>query len=166
MSQLPRSELLGKYTRPSYEMRYYGMVADRAKATYRDISELEIQFTPAGFPTIPSRPFVMACRPLCGFEWLRYPHPTCWAFCRLRRVYYGKMPAHLAIHIVRLQLGHLPYSLLIQTHRCLARIKDVLIGLCFTIARSAYGSSMYYTGYRGRNLVVWACLTTSEALAN
>jgi hypothetical protein len=40
---------------------------------------------------MPSRPFVMACRPLCGFD-LRYLHATCLLHCRIRRTHYGLMP--------------------------------------------------------------------------
>lgn len=157
---------MGEIIRPGFVMRHYGTIADRTKATYLDINELELQFTPAGFPTFPRRRFAMACRPLCGQD-LHWPHPTCWASCRFRRVYYGKMPARMAIHMLQLQMGRFQYLLRVLDRRRFARIKDVLIRLCLTVAKVAYGPSpMYYTGYRGRNLVVWGCLTTSEILAN
>jgi hypothetical protein len=40
---------------------------------------------------LPSRRFVMACRPLCGMD-LKRPHLTCITGCRIRRVYYDKLP--------------------------------------------------------------------------
>jgi hypothetical protein len=41
--------------------------------------------------TLPKRRFAMACRPLCGFD-LKRPHLTCIISCRIRRVYYHKLP--------------------------------------------------------------------------
>jgi hypothetical protein len=40
---------------------------------------------------MPRRRFAMTCRPLCGFD-LRRPHVTCVTACRIRRVYYHKLP--------------------------------------------------------------------------
>ena len=40
---------------------------------------------------MPRRRFAMPCRPLCGLD-LKRPHLTCVTSCRIRRVYYHKLP--------------------------------------------------------------------------
>jgi len=69
---------------------------------------------------LPKRPFAMACRPLCGFD-LKRPHLTCIAGCRIRRVYYGKLPN--TIELDRIEF----YELRVLKRRRFNRLKDILM---------------------------------------
>jgi len=114
---------------------------------------------------LPRRRFVFPCRSLCGYD-LTWPHPTCWAFCRIRRTYYGKLPNPLAIEVVQFRLGLFAYTLFPRSGRRFATIRNILIVGCFRVARFALGPlPAFQARLRGRNLIMWACLTTSEALA-
>jgi hypothetical protein len=46
---------------------------------------------------LPARPFVMACRALCGLD-LRRPHLSC-LLCNIRRTYYGLQPQRRKVHV-------------------------------------------------------------------
>jgi hypothetical protein len=69
---------------------------------------------------LPKRPFVMACRPLCGFD-LKRPHLTCITGCRIRRVYYGKLSD--TIELDRIEF----YELRVLKRRRFNRLKDILM---------------------------------------
>ena len=64
----------------------------------------------------------MPCQSLCGHNFKRF-HLTC-MFCRLRRVYYGKMPNKIRVT---------PYLLLIWKDRKYAKIKNVLLKKLLTL---------------------------------
>jgi hypothetical protein len=67
---------------------------------------------------LPKRPFVMACRALCGFD-LKFPHPTCWTGCRIRRTWYGKLPETIEIDRI--------IQIAVIKNRRFAHIKDILL---------------------------------------
>ncbi len=62
----------------------------RGKTRWEHVKLIETEFTPP-YAHVPSRPFVMPCRSLCGLD-LKRVHVTCWLHCRIRKVYYGKLP--------------------------------------------------------------------------
>jgi len=62
----------------------------KGKLRWEHVKLIETEFTPP-YPHMPSHPFVMPCRSLCGFD-LKRVHTTCWIHCRIRRAYYGKLP--------------------------------------------------------------------------
>ena len=64
----------------------------------------------------------MPCQSLCGHNYKRF-HLTC-MFCRLRRVYYGKMPSKIRVA---------PYMLLIWKDRKHSKIKNLLLKKLLTI---------------------------------
>lgn len=69
---------------------------------------------------LPKRPFAMACRPLCGFD-LKRPHLTCITGCRIRRVYYHKLPDINPLdRVVRFEFR-------VLKRRRFARLKDLLM---------------------------------------
>ena len=76
---------------------------------------------------IKSRPFVMACRPLCGLD-LHYAHLTCFTSCRIRKGYYGKLSNPLEIERV--------YLLSVRKGRRFARQKDILLKAFASIAEN------------------------------
>jgi hypothetical protein len=69
---------------------------------------------------MPRHRFAMACRSLCGFD-LKRPHLTCVTGCRIRRVYYHKLPN--TVELARIEL----YELRILKHRRFARLKDTIM---------------------------------------
>lgn len=76
---------------------------------------------------LPRRPFVMACRPLCGMD-LKRPHLTCITSCRIRRVYYGKLPnINQLERIVELR---------VMKHRRLAPLKDAIMKEALTLVEN------------------------------
>ena len=83
---------------------------------WKDVEAFEVKLKPEGYRAFPRRPFVMPCRALCGLD-LKRVHFTC-MFCRLRRVFAGKMTARNDCHT---------YSLIIMDHRPLATVKDLLL---------------------------------------
>jgi hypothetical protein len=78
---------------------------------------------------LPKRPFVMACRPLCGHD-LKFPHPTCWTGCRIRRVWYGKLPATIEIERV--------FQIAVIKHRRFAHIKNILLLKSLTLIENLF----------------------------
>ena len=60
---------------------------------------LQIELKPQGYAKLPSRPFVMPCRPICGFD-LRRPHFTCMFLCRLRLVHSKKIPPLIELEYI------------------------------------------------------------------
>ena len=120
---------------------------------------------PAISKRLPARPFVMACRSLCGYD-LHCVHPTC-LYCHIRRTYFGKLPNPLSIQVVQFRLGRFAYTLFIRRGRRFATIRNILILGCLRIAKFSLGRlPAFQARLRGRDLIMWACLTTSEALAS
>jgi hypothetical protein len=74
--------------------------------------------------SLPARKFVMPCRSLCGFD-LKRPHVPCFAYCRLRRTYYGKMPERIKVKRI---------ALYVREDRHLAPVKDALLKAVMTVA--------------------------------
>jgi hypothetical protein len=76
---------------PSRRLTLWGHKPENVTGNLRwnHVKLIETEFTPP-FQQMPKRPFVMACRPLCGLD-LKYPHTSCWTACRIRRAYYGLM---------------------------------------------------------------------------
>ena len=60
---------------------------------------LHIELKPRGYAKLPSRPFAMPCRPICGFD-LRRPHFTCMFLCRLRLVHSKKIPPLIQLEYI------------------------------------------------------------------
>jgi hypothetical protein len=69
---------------------------------------------------MPRRGFAMACRPLCGWD-LKRPHLTCFTGCRIRRVYYHKLPDVNELDRVIL------FEFRVLKRRRFARLKDLLM---------------------------------------
>lgn len=110
-------QVIGKRIKPSYGLILYGADAlDRRYGRWVDVEVFEVKLKPEGYRAFPSRPFVMPCRSLCGLD-LKRVHFTC-AFCRLRRVFTGKMPARNQAHT---------YALIIQDQRPFVAVKDLLL---------------------------------------
>ncbi|MGB9672066.1 MAG: hypothetical protein ACPLZY_02850 [Candidatus Norongarragalinales archaeon] len=65
----------------------------------------------------------MPCQHLCGHGFRRF-HLTC-AFCRVRRVYMGKMPSRIRVT---------PYLMLIWVDRPHRRLKDLFLKKLLTLA--------------------------------
>jgi hypothetical protein len=99
-------------------------------------------FKPVAFQPAPHRPWAFPCRSLCGLD-LHRPHATCIAFCRLRRIYTGKLPnptplegikviwlrppaPTYEIH-VRFNGGRYPYNLEILAGRRFHTVKEKLL---------------------------------------
>jgi len=76
----------------SRELIFWGHVPEdwQGKTRWDHVKLIETEFTPP-YRRMPRRPFVMACRPLCGYD-LKRIHTTCWLHCRIRKCYYGKLP--------------------------------------------------------------------------
>jgi hypothetical protein len=111
------TQVIGKRIKASYELLFYGSAAlERRNARWKDVEAFEVRFKPEGYQAFPSRHFVMPCRALCGLD-LKRVHFTC-IFCRLRRVFAGKMTAKNDCNT---------YSLIIMDHRPLATVKDLLL---------------------------------------
>lgn len=101
---------------------------------------VETRFKPENFPRFKPRPFVMACRSLCGME-LKRVHLPCVTFCRIRRVYHGKLPALNEleeIHTIMMPKdGHLaPYMIFVLKCRRFAAAKRILFRWMVRFARS------------------------------
>jgi len=60
---------------------------------------LQVLLKPQGYAKLPSRPFVMPCRPICGMD-LRRPHFTCMFLCRLRLVHSKKIPPLIELEYI------------------------------------------------------------------
>lgn len=99
---------------PTFERRLYG----EGETKECNVTHLEIRFRPEGFPSLPRRPFVMPCRPLCGFD-LKRVHWTCLFTCRYRRIHVKQIPPLNELQGI--------YRLYILKHRQFARIKDELL---------------------------------------
>lgn len=97
-------------------------VGTRDLIIYRDTDPgvfgwLEIELHPEKFRRdLPSRPFTMPCRPVCGLDLTRLRF-TCMFVCKTRRVYTGKLPAMAELEDI--------YTLLIMKGR--PRWKQVLL---------------------------------------
>ena len=85
---------------PSRRLTLWGHKPEdfEGKLRWDHVKLIETEFTPP-FQRMPKRPFVMACRPLCGYD-LHYPHATCWLHCRIRRTYYGLMAKVQELEVV------------------------------------------------------------------
>lgn len=111
------NQIIGKRIKASYELFLYGPAnLDRREAKWKDVEAFAVKLKPEGYQRFPPRPFVMPCRALCGLD-LKRVHFTC-MFCRLRRVFAGKMTARNDCHT---------YSLIIMDHRPLVTVKDLLL---------------------------------------
>jgi hypothetical protein len=117
------------------------MVSLEKLATYRNrthdvilyrggsLGAMEIRLKPDRYPALPSRRFVMPCRPVCGLD-LRRVHFTC-LLCRIRRVHSGKIPPLNELEDTHTILvprdGQLwPHPIYIFKNQKLAAIKRVL----------------------------------------
>ena len=117
--------------------------ASRDLTIYRDGRNrcfIETRFKPEGLPHFKPRPFVMACRALCGME-LKRVHLPCVTYCRMRRVYYGKLPALNEVEEIYTIMipkdGCLaPYMLFILKNRRLAAVKRALFRWAVGLARN------------------------------
>lgn len=71
---------------------FWGHIPEEWKGKLRwdHVKLIETEYTPP-YARMPSRPFVMPCRSLCGLD-LKRVHVTCLLHCRIRRGYYGKLP--------------------------------------------------------------------------
>jgi hypothetical protein len=76
----------------SRNLIFWGHIPEdwKGKTRWNHVKLIETEFTPP-YARMPLRPFVMACRCLCGYD-LKRIHTTCWLLCRIRKCYYGKMP--------------------------------------------------------------------------
>jgi hypothetical protein len=63
----------------------------KGPARWNHVKLIETAFTPP-YPRMPHARFAMACRSLCALP-LRRVHVTCVLFCRIRRTFYGLLPA-------------------------------------------------------------------------
>ena len=70
----------------------------KGKLRWNHVKLIETEFTPP-YPCMTERSFIMNCRPLCGLD-LKRIHTTCWLHCRIRKVYYGKLPAVTGLRAV------------------------------------------------------------------
>lgn len=73
----------------TYRNRTHDVILYRSMAP-GSLGAMEIQLKPGRYPALPSRPFVMPCRRVCGLD-LRRVHFTC-LLCRIRGVHSGKIP--------------------------------------------------------------------------
>ena len=73
---------------------------------------------------LPRRPFTMPCRPVCGKD-LKRPHLTCVTGCRIRRTWYGKMPATIELERV--------IQIAVIKHRRFAVVKDAIMKWALTL---------------------------------
>jgi hypothetical protein len=113
---------LAKQLLATRTLTYYGENREGNCSTWDDIRFVETKFNGHLIP-LPTRPFVMPCRSLCGLD-LKRPHLTCFTFCRIRRVYYGKMPAMNEVEGV--------YRCIVLKNRRFKPIKDALFKLLAT----------------------------------
>lgn len=77
----------------SRQVTYWGHEPEgwEGKSRWNHIKLVETEFTPP-YQLMPCRSFVMPCRSLCGYD-LRRVHVTCWLLCRIRKIFYRKMPS-------------------------------------------------------------------------
>ncbi len=113
----------------TYRYRTHDVILYRNRA-HRSLRAMEIQLKPDRYPTLPSRRFVMPCRPVCGLD-LRRVHFTC-LHCRIRRIHSGKIPPLNELedtHTILVPRDDLlwPYTIYIFKNQKLAAIKRVLL---------------------------------------
>jgi hypothetical protein len=75
---------------------------------------------------MPRRRFALPCHVLCGLD-LRRPHLTCVASCRIRRVYYHKLPDLNELERVQV------VQIRILKRRRFPRLKDFLMKEAFSL---------------------------------
>jgi hypothetical protein len=120
----------------TYRYRTHDVILYRSRAP-GSLGAMEIQLKPDRYPALPSRRFVMPCRPVCGLD-LRRVHFTC-LLCRIRRVHSGKIPSLNELEDTHTVLvprdGRLwPHTIYIFKNQELAMIKRVLFKQLIRIA--------------------------------
>ena len=122
----PVLSVLGRKDWGTRESITWGVQPADRKAQFCDVRGIETVFKPAGFRfDLPRRRFVFPCRALCGLD-LKRIRFTCFADCRIRRVYSGRLPAFNEIKGV--------YTLTVLKRRRSARVKDAILKRLLSLA--------------------------------
>lgn len=122
----PVLSILSQKDRGSRDIITWGVRPKERKPALCDIRGIEILFKPEQFKRdLPKRRFVFPCRSLCGLD-LKRVRFTCFAHCRIRRVYYGELPVFNEIIGV--------YTLTVLKRRRFARVKDELLRRLLSLA--------------------------------